>query len=374
VRWLFPTCAVDESVSKELAEIIREEIRRRGPISFSRWMELCLYHPEHGYYMKPGRKTGYGRDADFVTPPTLHPFFGACIGKELVDCWDRMKRPTKFRVLEFGGGEGDLARSALAFLDAHEPGLAQTISWHHAELSPEHRRRQASDDTRIAQVAATEYGGGPFERDDIDAHAIVACEVVDAIPFEVLQWTTSAWEQLFVALDGPRFKEAWQPSTDPPPWVWPVERAPRDGQQVVSHSSLGPWITDVPRDSTQSILIVDYGQRGPLPTGAQAVRAYRAHAAASWLLDPGDTDITASVDFAQTAFWANGFVERQLESFEAFLLRHGILEELNSIDRNTVEGASSYLRLRQLLLPSGMGAAFKVQRFDRVDASAETKE
>ena len=38
-----------------LAQILRDEIGRSGPISFHRFMEAALYHPEFGYYRRPGR-------------------------------------------------------------------------------------------------------------------------------------------------------------------------------------------------------------------------------------------------------------------------------------------------------------------------------
>ncbi|MFO1533202.1 MAG: SAM-dependent methyltransferase [Thermoplasmatota archaeon] len=352
-------------MSEELAEIIREEIRRTGPIPFSRWMELCLYHPQYGYYMKPGRKTGYGRDADFVTPPTLHPFMGEAVAKELADSWRGAGEPGSWRVVEFGGGEGDLARNALLWLDRKLPELARSILWCHAELSPEHQRHQFSDDSRIQKITAFGYGGGPFIEGE-DWQAVIACEVVDAIPFEVQRWRSGEWQRLSVATTDSRFEASWLPSEAPPPWAWAEGAVASEGQQVIHHNFLGPWIADVPRADTLTMILIDYGRRGPLAAGMEAVRAYRAHAHASWLEHPGEVDLTASVDFSQTSFWANGFRETAFESLEAFLLRHGILDELNKIDRNTVAGASSYLRLRQLLLPSGMGSAFKVQRFDRI--------
>ena len=36
-----------------VAEILRDEIRRSGPISFHRFMDAALYHPEFGYYRRP---------------------------------------------------------------------------------------------------------------------------------------------------------------------------------------------------------------------------------------------------------------------------------------------------------------------------------
>ena len=52
-------------------------------------------------------------------------------------------------------------------------------------------------------------------------------------------------------------------------------------------------------------------------------------------------------------------------SQEEWLLEHGILDELNRIGREDLDDASSYLRLRQLLLPTAMGQAFRVARFGK---------
>ncbi|HLF16275.1 MAG TPA: SAM-dependent methyltransferase, partial [Candidatus Thermoplasmatota archaeon] len=104
-------------MASDLAAWLRARIRSEGPISFREWMEECLYHPKYGYYMRPGRKTGPGTDADFVTPPTLHPFFGRAVARQLVLEWERLGRPAAFEVAEYGGGEGDLCANALAELD-----------------------------------------------------------------------------------------------------------------------------------------------------------------------------------------------------------------------------------------------------------------
>ena len=36
----------------DLVAAISGEIRTSGPIPFARFMELALYHPLHGYYMR----------------------------------------------------------------------------------------------------------------------------------------------------------------------------------------------------------------------------------------------------------------------------------------------------------------------------------
>ena len=43
---------------RTLLEIIKEEIRESGPVSFRRFVELSLFHPEHGYYSSGKAKIG----------------------------------------------------------------------------------------------------------------------------------------------------------------------------------------------------------------------------------------------------------------------------------------------------------------------------
>ncbi|MEI9962267.1 MAG: hypothetical protein WDM76_14380 [Limisphaerales bacterium] len=43
---------------KKLFEIIRCEVARQGILPFSRFMELALYHPEHGYYETDSNNVG----------------------------------------------------------------------------------------------------------------------------------------------------------------------------------------------------------------------------------------------------------------------------------------------------------------------------
>ncbi|HUR62721.1 MAG TPA: SAM-dependent methyltransferase [Candidatus Thermoplasmatota archaeon] len=338
-----------------LAGRLAARIARDGPMPFDQWMDACLYDPEEGYYMRPGRKTGAGEDADFVTSPTLHPFFGAAVGKEAAAAWERLGSPDPYTVVEFGGGEGDLARAALAWLDRERPALARKVRWVHIERSPAHRAKQVRADHRIAWAETVPR---------LDIAFIVANEFLDALAFKWLERTEAGWDEVHVAWDGEAFAETLLPSPVAPTALVPP------GVRIAWHQAARAWL----RETGEAVrrgeaLVIDYGERylwgEDHPDGA--VRTYRRHedAGAPWER-PGDQDITASLEFAELAAWAReaGWREAWFGTQEAWLLDHGILDVLNATRRDTPEGASSYLRLRQILLPSGLGS-FKVQRLTR---------
>ncbi|MEA3203639.1 MAG: hypothetical protein QOI63_1318 [Thermoplasmata archaeon] len=337
-----------------LAERLRDRIAQHGPLPFDDWMAACLYDPQEGYYTRPGRKTGVGTDADFATSPTLHPFFGAAIGMEAAAAWQRLGHPKPFQVVEFGGGEGDLARAALAWLDRERPALAPHVRWLHIEASPTHRTKQAGTgaERRLAWADTLPRLATAF---------VVANEFLDALPFKWLERTATGWSEVHVTWTGEAFAEALLPTAATAPALVPP------GTRVALHQGARAWLHATSQAIQRGeLLVIDYGERylwgDDRPDGT--VRTYRHHVDAGTPLDhPGDLDITASLDFAELAAWARaaGWHEAHYGTQEAFLIEHGILDALNATDRTTTSGASSYLRLRQLLLPAGMGA-FKVQR------------
>ncbi len=343
----------------QLGDRIRSRIVREGPLSYRDWMEACLYDPDGGYYMRAGRKTGPDADADFATSPTLHPFMGTAVAKEAADVWRRLGKPDKLRIAEFGGGEGDLARAALQYLRDHEPDL--DVAWTHIEVSPAHREMQASADSRIAHA----------ERMPDGVHLVVAHEFVDALPFHVLEWRKGNWAEVYVKLRENGFEEILGvPSRSA------IEAAPKrhleDRQRVVSMADAQVWLDDVAQAMDAGrILIIDYGDRGHrlwVPERVNGtVRGFMGQQVVEPLqVEPGECDITASVDFTQLEQWTTfeGF-KGTLQSQEAFLVEHGVLEELAGAPRDTLADASEYLRLKQMVLPQAMGYVFKVLRLDR---------
>jgi len=105
-----------------IGEIRRAIERAGGRIPFRDYMELALYHPEHGYYCAAGEKTGPPQaDGDYLTSPQISPLFAECLARFI----------GSGPVLELGAGDGSLASQ-----------LAPRFDYTIVERSPDFRARQ----------------------------------------------------------------------------------------------------------------------------------------------------------------------------------------------------------------------------------------
>lgn len=79
---------------------------------FAAYMQLALYHPQHGYYTGARPRTGWG--GHFVTSPEIDPAFGHLWARAFEQVWDAAGRPPTFDIIEVGPGEGGFAHAVLA--------------------------------------------------------------------------------------------------------------------------------------------------------------------------------------------------------------------------------------------------------------------
>ncbi|MDX1411841.1 MAG: hypothetical protein R3351_06760, partial [Nitrospirales bacterium] len=103
-----------EKGNSQLIQTIQSEIRRKGCLTFARFMELALYDPQHGYYMTSGSQettpmdTGrerIGWAGDFYTAPDVHPLLAKAIFKQIQEVDDLLHHPSELTILEMGGGK-----------------------------------------------------------------------------------------------------------------------------------------------------------------------------------------------------------------------------------------------------------------------------
>jgi len=95
-----------------LSRLIKERIRSQGPLTFRDYMASCLYDPQYGFYTQ-GPKIGLA-DGPFDTNAKF-PAFAFALAKALRQI-DQILG-TNTRILELGGGTGQLGKSILKFLE-----------------------------------------------------------------------------------------------------------------------------------------------------------------------------------------------------------------------------------------------------------------
>src|SRR5215467_3574162 len=105
-----------------LARILLDTLRRSGPVTFQQYMALCLYHPEHGYYMCGPERTGMR--GDYFTSSDLHPIFARLMVRQAAEMWEVLGRPAPFTWVEMGAGRGLFAQDFLKWAAITEFGAA----------------------------------------------------------------------------------------------------------------------------------------------------------------------------------------------------------------------------------------------------------
>jgi SAM-dependent MidA family methyltransferase len=123
-----------------LLDVIAAEVRACGPIPFRRFMELALYHPTLGYYRAGKRRIG--ERGDYITSPYVSPLFGAIVGRQVAEMWERLGTPREFHLVEMGAGDGRLMRDILEWSTRADPALIDVASPVFVEPDPALQQEQ----------------------------------------------------------------------------------------------------------------------------------------------------------------------------------------------------------------------------------------
>ncbi|MCK9202507.1 MAG: SAM-dependent methyltransferase [Gallionella sp.] len=165
--------------SAQLTELVRSDISAQGGwITFARYMELALYAPGLGYYTAGAHK--FGEAGDFITAPELSPLFGRTVARQVAEVMSQSVP----HVMELGAGSGKLAADMLAELE-RIGSLPESYSI--LEVSADLReRQQALLHERLPHLAARVHWLDALP--ETFGGAMVANEVLDALPVHLLHW------------------------------------------------------------------------------------------------------------------------------------------------------------------------------------------
>jgi SAM-dependent MidA family methyltransferase len=346
--------------STRLVEFIRSEIAASGGwISFARYMELALYAPGLGYYSAGSHKLGEA--GDFITAPELSPLFGRTLARQIAEI---MANSTP-HILELGAGSGILAVDMLAELES-----LGSLPERYAilEISAELRERQQElMRKRLPHLLHRVHWLDALP--EKFSGAIVANEVLDALPVHVVHWRDSAITEHGVVASDNGFR--WQEQTVSDARLLAAAQnisVPDDYVSEISLAARG-LINSLAQSLEQgAMLFIDYGFGArefyhPQRNRGTLMCHYRHHAHDAPFFLPGLQDITAHVNFSDlTECGIDAGLELMGYTNQAFFLMNCGITKL--LQDTSPENLRDYLplssQLQKLTSPAEMGELFKV--------------
>ena len=339
---------------------IKRLIKSSGPIPVWRYMELCLMHPEHGYYLS---RDPLGREGDFITAPEVSQMFGELLGLWAASVWKAIDSPPLLRLIEIGPGRGTLMSDALRALRVLPP-MYQALSIHLVEVNPVLREKQK------AALSGSRNITWHDSIDDVpDGPSIIfANEYFDVLPIHQAVRGENGWYERVVELDDSG-RLAFGIAADPiprfevllPSWV---RAAPVGAVFEWRPDSEVMKIASRVRDQDGAALIIDYGHLRS--DAGDTFQAIARHSFADPLKTPGEADVTAHVDFQALVRAADDLGARTHGPVPQgdFLMRLGIenraISLLAKASPEVAEDISSALKRLVGGGRGGMGQMFKV--------------
>lgn len=378
-----PTPSAEEmQFSSELAFEILEEIKAKGSLPFSRFFDLALYHPTHGYYTGP--QAVFGREGDFITAPLISPFFSRALGNQVIEVAELLREQgvSQYSIFEIGAGNGTMATDLLLHLKAQKMLPKEYLI---LEISPTLRALQKE---RI-EAALPEFiesvkwlDSPPTEPWD---GVLLANEVIDALTVERFRVHEGRAHYVDIGLEVDEETETIR--------FAPRLRAPDtqlnhffegllakgfqfdEGYESEFCAVLETWFPPLFETLNRGVaLFIDYGYdereyyRPERSTGTLLAHfKHRAHE--DFLIYPGLQDLTANVNFTQVAnLGVNIGLEFLGYTSQAYFLFGNGIQELVAEAKENLDELEWYAlsqKIQHLIHPEEMGDRFKVIAFGK---------
>jgi SAM-dependent MidA family methyltransferase len=329
-----------------MARIQADIAANRGWLPFDRFMALALYEPGLGYYTRGSQQFGSlpASGSDFITAPELSPLFGAALARQVLQALDAAQAD---EVFEFGAGSGAMAQQVLQTLGSRVQ--RYTIVDVSGSLRARQQERLAAYGKRVQWLDAWP---------ETLTGVVLGNEVLDAMPVQLLHFDGQQWWERGVVVEQGRFIWADR-TTDLRP---SADTAFAPGTVTEIHPQAEAFIRSLAAKLQRgAAFFIDYGfpeaeYYHPQRSGG-TLMCHQAHRADdNPLIDVGDKDITAHVNFSGIALAAQdaGLQVLGYTSQAHFLMNCGVLDLVQGADVRTVANT------QKLLTEHEMGELFKV--------------
>ncbi|HEY3973434.1 MAG TPA: SAM-dependent methyltransferase [Candidatus Sulfotelmatobacter sp.] len=374
-----------------LRQKIEQEIRERGPIPFSRYMELCLYYPDLGYYSRHAAQ--FGKAGDFYTASDVHAVFGRLLARQFNEMWRVLGSPEDITLIELGAGRGLFAQDMLDWSEKKFPDFFHALHYELIERSPALRQRIEATLSRHLEAGKASLADGACGSEMVESETIgkgttsvvrnaasggralaleadvilFANEFFDALPVEIV----SPRGSLRIDAHAGRFVETWAPPS--PQELEFLDRYsihPEPGERVEVALAAQQYANEILATIDRGFfLAIDYGYTREEQLAGRhrgTLKAIRQHSVSADPYEaPGEQDITADINFTALAAAAEkqGMHPQKLITQSQFLLGIGESTEFADAFEDChlpQERAKVALQLKHLVTPAGMGESFHV--------------
>lgn len=344
---------------RSMLDVLRNSLTH-GDLPFRDFVELALYHPEFGYYVRAGSPVG--REGDFITSPLLSPVFAFALDR-LVDEFASRTGDCVSQVVDIGCGDGSLI-GALAATEREDAPLF---------IGFDRNLGRARADPRVIYVTSLD------EIPPAEARLIISNELFDALPFARLVQRGEHLHELWVterdgALD-------WtEHEADARYEDYFAERGVEleDGQFADVSLEWAALYGDLCRFVQRGLIVTfDYGLpqsklfRGRMRRFGTAAAYSRQRVSRDLLVNPGEQDLTAHINFddLRRTGEAEGLATLFFDIQAKFLLTlgaagHELLKPIGEVAIDSAEQGIALLQARddakRLILPDGIGADIRV--------------
>jgi len=354
----------------ELVATIASEIARSGPIPFVRFMDLALYHPQFGYYMRPPEPGAerIGWSGDFYTSSDVHSILGQALAKQAREIDALLGHPIPFTVVEVGAGKGLLARDFLHAILAQQDALAERLRYVLVERSPAMRELQREN--LAAWLSKSGLVAWVENLDSLAPESVTGLfysnELVDAFPVHRIQMAGGRLQELFVDYHDGKFSEVLRPLSTPQlaAYLRRLDLVLPEGYRTEINLFAQVWMKQVAQTLDRGVVLtIDYGHTvqdlyGPDRPRGTFLCYYHQMTSENPFERIGLQDMTAHVDFSglATAGQEAGLSVTGFTNQMSFLMGLRVEDMIAQLQPESPEFQAAI----HLLKPDGMGRTFKI--------------
>ena len=288
---------MNSALKNKIRETIQNEMD--GSISFSKFMDMCLYAPDYGYYSSQSNQ--FGKDGDFFTAPMLGQTFASTLTKQIEQCFLEVRE----NILEIGAGNAQLAIDVILNLYERNIYLDNYYILEKSQKLKQYQLQALQDKLPIELFKKITW---VEEFIDEFNGVIIANELFDAIPTDVFSSFEKEIMEKKVRADNQKF--SWTLSENKKQFDYQLSLG--DGAFDFEYSpGYHKIFTELSQAEQMVCFIFDYGIderqlfHSSRPHGT--LRGFKKNLLTEIFENIGEQDITYHVNFTHLAFLTQKF-------------------------------------------------------------------